>query len=63
MNVAYIPVRGGRKSIPLKKICGKPLIYWAARAACDCKYIDKVYIATDSYEIRDTVLHYADHIS
>ena len=61
MNVAFIPVRGGSKSIPLKNIkrmCGKPLIYWTARAACACKYIDKVYIATDSDVIRDTVLQF-----
>ena len=31
MNIAFIPVRGGSKSIPLKNIkafCGKPLVYW-----------------------------------
>ena len=58
MNVAFIPVRGGSKSIPLKNIkelCGKPLVYWTAAAACKCKYIDKVYIATDSNEIRAAV--------
>lgn len=58
MNVAFIPVRGGSKSIPLKNIkpiCGKPLVYWTVRAACGCKYIDKVYVATDSDKIKDTV--------
>ncbi len=58
MNVAFIPVRGGSKSIPLKnikRIAGKPLIYWTAKAASECKYIDKVYIATDSDEIRQVV--------
>lgn len=57
MNVAFIPVRGGSKSIPLKNIkliCGKPLVYWTVKAACGCKYIDKVYVATDSDEIRRT---------
>lgn len=61
MNVAFIPVRGGSKSIPLKnikKICGKPLVYWVVKAACDCKRIDKVYIATDSDVIKDTVLEF-----
>lgn len=59
MNVAFIPVRGGSKSIPLKNIkpiCGKPLVYWTVKAACCCKYIDKVYIATDSNEIREVVI-------
>lgn len=58
MNVAFIPVRGGSKSIPLKNIksiCGKPLVYWTVKAACDCKYIDKVYVATDSEKIKETV--------
>lgn len=55
MNVAFIPVRGGSKSIPLKNIKilnGKPLVYWTAKAACLCKYIDKVYVSTDSEKIR-----------
>ena len=58
MNVAFIPVRGGSKSIPLKNIksiCGRPLVYWTVKAACESKYIDKVYVATDSDVIRDTV--------
>lgn len=58
MNVAFIPVRGGSKSIPLKNIkpiSGKPLVYWTVKAACGCKYIDKVYVATDSEKIRETV--------
>ncbi len=58
MNVAFIPVRGGSKSIPLKNIkpiCGKPLVYWVVKAACGCKHIDKVYIATDSDKIKEAV--------
>ena len=58
MNVAFIPVRGGSKSIPLKNIrpiCGKPLVYWTVKAACGCDSIDRVYVATDSDRIRETV--------
>lgn len=58
MNAAFIPVRGGSKSIPLKNIrpmCGKPLVYWTIKAACDCKSIDVVYVATDSDKIKETV--------
>ncbi len=58
MNVAFIPVRGGSKSIPLKnikQICGKPLVYWTIKATCACKYIDKVYVATDNDKIKETV--------
>lgn len=58
MNVAFIPVRGGSKSIPLKnikEICGRPLVYWTVKAACDCAAIDRVYVATDSGIIHETV--------
>lgn len=58
MNVAFIPVRGGSKSIPLKNIrpmCGKPLVYWTVAAACKCKWLDKVYVATDSERIVEAV--------
>ncbi len=58
MNVAFIPARGESKSIPLKNIkplCGKPLIYWTMKAACECKYFDTVYVATESEQIRETV--------
>lgn len=57
-NVAIIPVRGGSKSIPLKNIkemCGRPLVYWTVKAACECESIDCVYVSTDSDIIRDTV--------
>ena len=54
-NIAFIPVRGGSKSIPLKNIkllAGYPLVYWTAKASNDAFCIDKVVIATDSEEIR-----------
>jgi len=58
INVAFIPVRGGSKSIPLKNIrviAGKPLVYWTVRAANDCQDIDRVYVATDCEKIKETV--------
>lgn len=58
MNTAFIPVRGGSKSIPLKNIKpinGKPLVYWTALAAQNANCIDEVIIATDSDEIKSTV--------
>lgn len=57
-NTAFIPVRGGSKSIPLKNIkilADKPLVYWTAKAANDSLCIDKVIIATDSIEIKQVV--------
>lgn len=62
MNVAFIPVRGGSKSIPLKNIrpmCGKPLVYWTVKAACECSRIDRVYVATDSEQIKEAVEAFA----
>lgn len=56
--VAFIPVRGGSKSIPLKNIRelnGRPLVYWVAQAASACPDIDCVYVSTDSEEIAQTV--------
>lgn len=61
MNTAFIPVRGGSKSIPLKNIKlinGKPLVYWTALASQNAECIDKVIIATDSEEIKSTVLSF-----
>ncbi len=61
MNVAFIPVRGGSKSIPLKNIkmlADKPLVYWTVKAACGCRFIDRVYVATEDLRIRKTVLDF-----
>ena len=55
--IAFIPVRGGSKSIPLKNIkpfCGHPLVFWSAKAANDSVYVDRVIIASDSPEILRT---------
>lgn len=49
--VAFIPVRGGSKSIPMKNIkplAGKPLVHWTIEAALGCEAIDTVFVATDS---------------
>ena len=59
MNTAFIPVRGGSKSIPLKNIKpinGKPLVYWTISAAQNAECIDEIIVATDSEEIKSTVL-------
>ena len=65
MNVAFIPVRGGSKSIPLKnikKINGMPLVYWTIKAACECKYIDIIYVSTDSEIIMNTIDNFKCYI-
>lgn len=56
--IAFIPVRGGSKSIPLKNIkpfCGKPLVCWNIEALEACPEVDEVIVATDSNEIWQTV--------
>jgi N-acylneuraminate cytidylyltransferase len=58
MNIAFIPVRCGSKSIPFKNIkefCGKPLVFWNLEALQDSKSIDKVIVATDCTEIKHVV--------
>ena len=57
-TIAFIPVRGGSKSIPLKNIklfCGKPLVCWNIEALENCDLVDEVVVATDSDEIWQTV--------
>ncbi len=59
--VVLIPARGGSKSIPLKNIksiAGQPLIYWSLDAAVNSEKIDKVFVSTDSKEIKEVVLAY-----
>lgn len=56
--IAFIPVRGGSKSIPLKNIkpfCGKPLVCWNIEALEACGLVDEIIVATDSDEIWNTV--------
>ena len=58
-TVAFIPVRGGSKSIPLKNIkpfCGKPLVCWNIEALEACPLVDEIIVATDSDEIENVVL-------
>ena len=57
-TIAFIPVRGGSKSIPLKNIkpcCGKPLVCWNIEALETCPKVDQVVVATDSDEIWTSV--------
>lgn len=58
MNIAFIPVRCGSKSIPFKNIkefCGKPLVYWNLEALQNSTSIDKIFVATDCEEIKSLV--------
>lgn len=57
-TIAFIPVRGGSKSIPLKNIkpfCGKPLVCWSIEALEECSLVDTIIVATDSSQIKEVV--------
>lgn len=57
-TIAFIPVRGGSKSIPLKNIkpfCGKPLVCWNIEALEICPEVDEIIVATDSDDIWNTI--------
>jgi len=57
-TIAFIPARGGSKSIPLKNIkdfCGQPLIYWNLLALQNCENVDEIIVATGNDKIEYTV--------
>jgi len=61
MVIAFVPVRGGSKSIPLKNIKllnGKPLVYWSIAALQNVAYVDEIIVATDSEEIAKTAVSF-----
>jgi CMP-N-acetylneuraminic acid synthetase len=58
VNIAFIPVRCGSKSIPFKNIkdfYGKPLVYWNLVALQNSTKIDKIFVATDCKEIKEVI--------
>ena len=60
-NIAFIPLRGGSESIPLKNIKllnRRPLAYYALDAATQCDLIDTVVVTTDSDEIAKVIKEY-----
>ncbi len=61
MVVAFIPVRGGSKSLyqkNVRKIAGKPLVCYAIEAALGSPAIDHVVVSTDADYIRTEVIHH-----
>ena len=56
MNIAIIPARGGSKRINKKNIKnfnGKPMIFWAIKAASESCLFNKIIVSTDSVEIAE----------
>lgn len=63
-TVAFIPIRGGSKSIALKnikEINSRPLVFWVLDAAVNCRGIDKIFVSTDSDKIKEVVNKYGSN--
>lgn len=63
--IAIIPARGGSKGLPgknIKMLNGKPLIAYAIEAAQKSKYIDYVFVSTDSEEIAEIAKQYGAQV-
>ncbi len=59
--LAIIPARGGSKGLPgknIKNLIDKPLIAWSIEQALGSKYVDKVYVSTESEEIAKVAVKY-----
>ena len=57
--VCIIPARGGSKGIKNKNlvnILNKPLMAWTLEQAKSSKYIDNIYVSTDSEKIKMYVI-------
>ena len=55
--IAFIPARGGSKSIPeknIKSFCGKPLIFWNLQELQNSE-VNEIIVATDSDKIKSVV--------
>jgi len=64
ITIAFIPLRGGSKSIPnknIKKLVGKPLLCYSVDAALEAEEVDKVVVSTDSEEIKQVIHQHYPH--
>ncbi len=58
MNIGFIPIRCGSKSIiekNIKMINQKPLVYWGLKALQKAKTIDQIYVALDCQKFEQVV--------
>ncbi|MCT7487121.1 acylneuraminate cytidylyltransferase family protein [Aliarcobacter cryaerophilus] len=54
--IAIIPARSGSKGLPnknIKELNGKPLIGWSIETAFKSKYLDEIFLSTDSQYYSD----------
>jgi len=59
--IAIIPARGGSKRLHRKNIYpvwGKPMLFWAIKAAQHSKFVTDVWVSTEDLEIKKIALSY-----
>lgn len=59
--IAIIPARGGSKGLPgknIKPLLGKPLLVWTIEQAKNSRYIDEIFVSTDSPAIASVAEDY-----
>ena len=64
-TIAIIPARYNSSRLPGKvilKICNKPMIQYVYEAAKKAKYIDEVYIATDSLKVKQICEKFTNNV-
>lgn len=57
--LGIVPARGGSKGLPRKNIislCGRPLLGWPIQTAKGSRFIDRVIVSTDDYEIAEKAI-------
>ncbi|MFA5557894.1 MAG: acylneuraminate cytidylyltransferase family protein [Methanofastidiosum sp.] len=59
--IALIPAKGNSTRLPNKNIklmFGKPLVAWSIESALESKYLDGIYVSTDSSVIKEIAIKY-----
>lgn len=63
--ISVILARAGSKGLKnknLRNLDGKPLLYYAIEAAKSSKFIDKIYVSTDSNKIKKIAIKYGAQV-
>lgn len=63
--IGIILARGGSKGVPrknIKKLNGKPLIYYVIKAGLKSKYINRLIVSTDDSEIAEVAKRYGAEV-
>lgn len=63
--LCIIPARGGSKGVPrknIREVGGKPLIYWAIKAATDSGVVTRLVVSTDDDDIASVAEQYGAEV-